>query len=122
MLDLMALVMSDIRYSIEHLEISDFVMPVLYGFWAVIWLFPLKGIDRHDRFAALDFICFLCLAATILIFALPQSFNNQTMDWKQYSTAMMIVIFLGAARWLFHMNAHSTVVVKANVKKESSRG
>lgn len=122
MSELMNLIFSDIRFNFAHLGIGDFAKYALFGFWGMIWLFPLKGVDRRDYVAGLDFICFLCFAATILLFALPQSFDKQAMDWREFSTAMTIIIFLGAARWLFRLNAYEAVIVRTSTKKEESRG
>lgn len=118
----MALIISDFRHSFVIVDMVDLAKPALFGFWAIIWLFPLKGVDRRDYLAGLDFICFLCLAGTVLLFALPQSFERQPMDWEEFFTTMIVILFLGAARWLFRINNHEAVVVRASAKKEKTNG
>ncbi len=114
----LSLLQSDLKIWLTHLELSDMTRPVLFGFLGILLLLPLKGVDRRDYFAGLDFIAFLAAATVILLFALPQSFGTQTSDWGTLLTTLFVVAVLGAARWVIGANRFKLVPAKAMIPKK----
>lgn len=117
------LLTADIKLLITDLQMGGVLRPATFGFLAILWLFPMKGVDRRDYLTGLDFIGFLCAATVILLFAVPESFNSQTSShWRDALTTLLVVSVLGAARWLIGMYRYELVPVKGTTPKGKSNG